>query len=187
MRELRDLLGKKLKAVSFSTSFEGHKDYSKDERVDFDYLPLGGLTLLFEDETIYCVADYFLTSLGTSGVGVKRLDSFKMWPNSEDRFEKWDSIIGKELRTIKLYWNEESWNNGMKNQSYPESIELVFENHSLFYFCGDVDDYNPAENQYNLLTGRDTGIIFYNVGTFGRYNLNKDKRVEEITALQQST
>lgn len=182
MTEFRDIIGKKLKTVSFTTSFEGLPDYSADNRADFDYLPLGGLTMLFEDNSVYCVADYFSTSLGTNGVGIKKLEDFKLWPNSAVNFEKWRLIIGKELKTIKLYWNKETWDNGMKNELYPESIELAFDGRSLFYFSGAVDDFNNGEKRFKLLTGRDTGIILYSSDSFKKYNLDKVEKVEEITA-----
>lgn len=182
MTEFRDIIGKKLKEVSFSTSFDGHDDFSKDNKTEFDYLPLGGLTILFEDKSVYCIADYFSTSLGTNGVGVKMLDDFKSWPNSKDSFEKWTTTIGKELKMVTLYWNTETWNNGMKNEMYPESVQLTFDSYSVFYFCGEVDDFNSKENRYNLLSGRDAGIIFYSTDSFKKYNLDKVEKVEEITA-----
>ena len=157
-------------------------DFSKDNKADFDYLPLGGLTMLFEDKTVYCIADYFSTSLGTNGAGIKMLDDFKSWPNAKDNFEKWTTTIGKELKKVTVYWNKETWDNGMKNEIYPESVQLSFDNHSVFYFCGDVDDFNSKENRYNLVSGRDVGIIFYSVDSFKKYNLDKVEKVEEITA-----
>lgn len=181
MTEFRDIIGKKIKAVSFSTYLEGQEDISKDNRAEFDYLPLGGLTILFEDKTVYCIADYFSTSLGTNGVGLKRLDEFKLWPNSKNNFEKWTNIIGKELEKVTFYWNKENWNNGMKNEMYPESVQLTFDNCSIFYFCGDVDEFNLNENRYNLLSGHDAGIIFYSSDTFKKYNLDKVEKLEEIT------
>lgn len=186
MTEFRNIIGKKLKAVSFSTYFEGHDDYSKDEQADFDYLPLGSLTMLFEDKSVYCVSDYFSTSLGTNGIGIRKLDDYKFWPNSKDNSEKWSAVIGKELKIIKLYWNKEAWNNGMKNEPYPESIELIFDSQSIFYFCGDVDAFDIKENRYNLLPGRDTGVIFYSVDSFKKYNLDKVESEEEITAYTTS-
>jgi hypothetical protein len=182
MTEFRDIIGKKLEAVSFSTSVYGHEDFSKDDKADFDYLPLGGLTILFEDKTVYCIADYFSTSLGTNGVGVKLLDDFKPWPNPKGNFEKWTTTIGKELKKVTLYWNKETWNNGMKNEMYPESVQLTFDNYSVFYFCGEVDDFNYKENRYNLLSGHDAGIIFYSTASFKKHNLDKVEKLEEITA-----
>ncbi len=182
MTEFRDIVGRKLKAVSFSTSFDGQGDFSKDNKAEFDYLPLGGLTILFEDKTVYSIADYFSTSLGTNGVGVKTLDDFKPWPNSKDSFEKWAMTIGKELKKVTLYWNKETWNNGMKNEMYPESVQLTFDNYSVFYFCGEVDDFNSKENRYNLLSGHNAGIIFYSSDSFKKYNLDRVEKVEEIMA-----
>jgi hypothetical protein len=181
MCEFRDIIGKSLKAVSFMTSFEGYEDYSSDERVDFDYLPLGGLTILFEDNSVYCIADYFSTSLGTPGVGIKKLDEFKPWPNSKADLEKWAALTAKSLKSIKLYWNKENWSNGMTNEWYPESAELIFDNYSIFYFCGDVDEFDIKENRYAFVAGRASGIILYNVESFKKYYLDQVQRVEVIS------
>ncbi len=182
MTEFSNIIGKKLKGVYFTTGFEGFEDYSKDTRADFDYLPLGGLNLLFEDNSTYVIADYFHTSLGTDGVGIRRMDEFKAWSKDEVLPEKWHDKIGREIRLIRIYWNKEQWNGGMENEFYPDSIELVFETGSVFYLCGDVDDFNVPENRYNLLPGRDCGIILYTLDSFKKYKLDNGKKVEEITA-----
>jgi hypothetical protein len=180
MNEFREILHKKLKEISFSTFFEGHSDYSNDEKADFDYLPLGGLKLLFEDESTYSIADYFSTSLGTEGVGIRKFDEFKRWPDSEIQPKKWSDKIGKEIKSVRLYWNKEDWTNGMMNEFYPDSVELLFDNGPVFYFCGDVDGFNPSLNRYDLLTGRDCGLIFYTVEAFRKYQLDKARRIEEL-------
>jgi hypothetical protein len=181
MTEFRDIIGKKLKAVSFTTSFEGHEDYSKDDKADFDYLPLGGLTMLFDDEHVYRIADYEPTSLGTEGIGIRKMAEVKQWPNTDVLSDKWKDKIGESIKAVKLYYNVEQWNNGLKNERYIESIELQFESRTVFYFCGDVDTYNEAEKIYNLLAGRSCGLIFYNADSFKKHKLDKVEGVEEIT------
>jgi hypothetical protein len=186
MTEFSHMIGKKLKAVSFTTTFEGFEDFSKDNRAAFDYLPLGGLNLLFEDNTAYSIANHFHTSLGTDGVGIEKIEEFKKWPNSDHLPEKWNNKINKEITLIRIYWNTEDWNGGMKNEFYPESVEIVFQSESVFYFCGDVNDFNILENRYNLLAGRDSGLIFYTWNSFKKHNLHNVKRVEEIKAYTKS-
>jgi hypothetical protein len=186
MTEFSNIVGKKLKGVYFMTALEGFEDYSKDTRADFDYLPLGGLNLLFEDDSTYVIADYFHTSLGTDGVGIKRMDEFKVWSKDEPLPEKWRDKIGKRIEVVRIYWNKEQWNGGMKNEFYPKSIELVFENGPVFYFCGDVDEFNQSKNRYDLLAGRDCGIILYRSDSFKKYNLDTVEKVEEITAYNKT-
>jgi hypothetical protein len=180
MTEFRDIIGKKLKAVSFTTSFGEFDDYSKDEKVNFDYLPLGGITMLFEDESVYCIADYEPTSLGTEGLGIQKMEEFKSWPESDVLIDKWKDKIGESIKAVKLYNNLEQWNNALVNEWYVESIELQFESRSVFYFCGDVDTYNEEEKMYNLLAGRSCGLIFYDADSFKKHGLDKVKKVEEI-------
>ena len=181
-----ELIGKKLVAVNYMTSFEGLDDFSKDPKADFDYLPFGGLHIKLSDEKSYCIADYNTTKLGTAGVGFRLLQSGQTDLTAEKSSgsiqAKWNDKIGQTITGISFYLNKEEWNNFIKNETYPASLQIDFENgKSVFYFCGDVEGFNDLKGHYELIGGRDSGILFFDKIAFKKYGLDKVHKKENYT------
>lgn len=182
MNEFENIIGKKLIKVNYKYKYEGYEDYSENYKANFEYLPFGGLHIKLSNNQAYCIADYNNTKLDTASVGIKRISGKQTdlteSPIPERINEKWAEYIGEEIIGLKIYVNKEKWAN-YNNEFYQESIQLNF-NHgkSIYYLCGDVDYYNESLNKYDLITGRDCGIIFFNEKAFNEYLLDKVERIE---------
>ncbi|MGB3848948.1 MAG: hypothetical protein WA958_03190, partial [Tunicatimonas sp.] len=179
----------KLEGVSYLTSFEGLDDYTDDPETDFDYLPVGALHFRLSNANTYCVADYNTTKLGTSGVGIKVISNdqtnLTQGSTSNKINRKWKNYLGQKIGSIRFYIKKETWTNHSQNEEYPESVEIKFDNgKSIFYFCGDVDDYSKSKGRYELIGGRDSGIIFFDKTTFERYDLHKIDKIESEYVIQ---
>lgn len=183
MNEIENIIGKKLMKVNYTFEYEGFENYSENSKASFEYLPFGGLQIKLSNNQTYCIADYNNTKLDTASVGIKQI-SEKQTDLTENQIperisEKWTEYIGEKIIGCKIYINKEKWTNYSKNEFYQESIQLNFSNgKSIYYLCGDVDYYNESLKRYDLITGRDCGIIFFNEKVFNEYLLDKVERIE---------
>lgn len=177
------IIGQKLEIVNYLTTLEGYDDYTVDSKADFDYLPIGGLHFRLSNGITYCIASYNTTNLATNTVGIKKIGSSQTDLTKENIPEitkhRWINYIGRTISDIRFYIKTEEWTNYRHNEEYPESLEIVFDNgKSVFYFCGDVDKYSEIEGRYELLGGRDSGILFFDKESFIKYGLDKVERVK---------
>jgi hypothetical protein len=180
------IIGQKLEIVNYLTTLDGYDNYSGDSKADFDYLPIGGLHFRLSNGISYCIADYNTTKLATNGVGLKEIGNKQtdLTKNNISKVikHKWTNYIGQTIRDILFYIKTEEWTNYSHNEEYPESLEILFDNgKSVFYFCGDVDEYSETKGRYELLGGRDSGILFFDKETFIKYGLDKVEKIEKIT------
>jgi hypothetical protein len=80
---------------------------------------------------------------------------------------------------------EEKWINYNHNEFYPESLEIEFDNgKSIFYFCGEVEEYSESKGRYELIGGRDSGLIFFDRASFEKYDLHRVDKIESEYGLQ---
>ncbi len=178
MKEFEEIIGKRLIKVNYTYNYQGFDNYSENPKSDFEYLPFGGLHIKLSNNQTYCITDYNETINNTDAVGIKKIVGKQT--DLTDNFipkritEKWINYINQKIIGLKIYIKKENIVSyteiPSKNEFYYESIQLDFENgKSIYYFCGDVDKYNDKLRRYDLLTGRDCGIIFFNQKNFNRH------------------
>ncbi|WP_064966252.1 hypothetical protein [Tenacibaculum ovolyticum] len=194
MKEFEKIIGKKMIKVNYTYNYPGFDNYSENPDSDFEYLPFGGLHIKLSNNETYCIADYNRTTNDTDAVGIKKI--IEKQTNLTDKLiperitKKWAKYFNQKIIGFKVYIKKENiisfTKKTFENELYYESLELNFENgKSIYYFCGDVDYYNESIKRYELLTGRDCGIIFFNKKDFDKYELSKVERIEKY-GLQQS-
>ena len=168
--------------VNYLIHLDGYDDYSNDSKSEFHYLPVGGLQIGLSNGLSYCIADYNTTRLQTSGVGIRIIQDdqrdLTKEPVSEFIQQQWSNLIGQKIIEINLFVQNEEWTNYRHNEDYTESLELRFNNNmSVFYFCGDIEEYSKSEQRYLLLGGQNSGIIFFDRTTFSKYGLDNVKKI----------
>lgn len=187
MKIFKKIIGKRLTKVNYV--YNNYQGFENDSE-DFDYLAFGGLHIRLSNNKTYCIADYNKTKNDTSAVGIQKIigKQIDLTDNliPERITEKWAEYINKKIIGFKFYIKKEdviSYTEiPAKNEFYYESVQLDFENEkSIFYFCGDVDHYNHSLKRYNLISGRDSGVIFFNQKDFNKYKLDNVERIEKYS------
>ncbi len=74
-----------------------------------------------------------------------------------------------------------------KNEFYPKIMQIDFQNReSIYYYCGEVEEFDDSIEKFKLIAGRDSGIIFFDSDTFSKYRLDKVHSIENYLLQQKN-